>query len=101
MEVPVAYAINNSGVIAGQFEDTRFVFHAFIRYPDGFISNSTISTRAGPRLPIPLKEQSRPTSTRAVTPPAITWTAAEPNTGLFATTTEISSPSILKTPSVR
>lgn len=33
----VAYAINNSGVIAGQFEDTRFVFHAFIRYPDGFI----------------------------------------------------------------
>jgi hypothetical protein len=33
----VAYAINNLGVIAGQFEDTSFVFHAFIRYPNGFI----------------------------------------------------------------
>lgn len=33
----VAYAINNSGAIAGQFEDTNFVFHAFIRYTNGAI----------------------------------------------------------------
>jgi len=33
----VAYAINNLGVIAGQFQDTSGVFHAFIRYPNGFI----------------------------------------------------------------
>jgi uncharacterized membrane protein len=33
----VAYAINNAGEIAGQYEDTNFVFHAFIRYPNGVI----------------------------------------------------------------
>jgi hypothetical protein len=33
----VAIAVNNLGVIAGQFEDTNFVFHGFIRYPNGFI----------------------------------------------------------------
>lgn len=33
----VAYAINNLGVIAGQYEDTQTIFHGFIRYPDGRI----------------------------------------------------------------
>ncbi len=31
----VAYNINDFGVIAGQFQDTNYVLHAFIRYPTG------------------------------------------------------------------
>jgi hypothetical protein len=30
-----AYSINERGVIAGQFEDSSYVFHGFVRYPDG------------------------------------------------------------------
>jgi len=35
-EGTVAVAINDFGVIAGQFEDANITFHGFIRYPDGF-----------------------------------------------------------------
>ena len=31
----VAYGINPAGVIAGQFQDSSYVFHAFVRFPDG------------------------------------------------------------------
>jgi hypothetical protein len=31
----VAYSINDLGVIAGEFEDSSYVSHAFVRYPDG------------------------------------------------------------------
>jgi hypothetical protein len=31
----VAYAINDLGVIAGLFEDASYVFHGFVRDPDG------------------------------------------------------------------
>lgn len=31
----VAFSINNLGVIAGQYQDSNYVFHGFIRYPDG------------------------------------------------------------------
>jgi hypothetical protein len=31
----VAYAINDLGVIAGQFENSNYVFHGFVRHPDG------------------------------------------------------------------
>lgn len=31
----VAYSINNRGEIAGQFEDSSYVFHGFVRYPGG------------------------------------------------------------------
>jgi len=34
-EGTVAVAINDFGVIAGQFEDANITFHGFIRYPDG------------------------------------------------------------------
>jgi hypothetical protein len=34
-EGTVAVAINDLGVIAGQFEDANITFHGFIRYPDG------------------------------------------------------------------
>ncbi|MGO9949893.1 MAG: hypothetical protein ACLPWG_24005 [Steroidobacteraceae bacterium] len=38
-EGTVAVAINDLGVIAGQFEDANITFHGFIRYPDGsFVS---------------------------------------------------------------
>ncbi|MBV9199031.1 MAG: hypothetical protein JOY83_04710, partial [Alphaproteobacteria bacterium] len=30
-----AYAINNLGEIAGQFQDPSYVYHGFIRYPNG------------------------------------------------------------------
>jgi hypothetical protein len=33
----VAYSINIEGTIAGQYQDTNFVFHCFLRYPDGHI----------------------------------------------------------------
>jgi hypothetical protein len=31
----VAIAINNLGEIAGQFQDSNYVFHGFVRYPNG------------------------------------------------------------------
>jgi hypothetical protein len=31
----VAYSVNDGGVIAGQFQDASYVFHGFVRYPDG------------------------------------------------------------------
>jgi hypothetical protein len=31
----VAYSINDWGEIAGQFQDSNYVFHGFVRYPDG------------------------------------------------------------------
>ena len=31
----VAYSINDLGVIAGQYQDSNYVFHGFVRYPDG------------------------------------------------------------------
>ena len=31
----VAFSINNLGVIAGQYQDSDYVFHGFLRYPDG------------------------------------------------------------------
>jgi hypothetical protein len=31
----VAYAINDLGEIAGQFQDSSYVFHGFVRYPNG------------------------------------------------------------------
>jgi hypothetical protein len=34
-EGTVAVAINDFGVVAGQFEDANITFHGFIRYPDG------------------------------------------------------------------
>ncbi len=33
----VAFSINIEGTIAGQYQDTNFVFHCFLRYPDGHI----------------------------------------------------------------
>jgi hypothetical protein len=33
----VAESINEEGTIAGQYQDTNFVFHCFLRYPDGHI----------------------------------------------------------------
>jgi hypothetical protein len=30
-----AYAINDLGVIAGQFQDSSFLYHGFVRYPNG------------------------------------------------------------------
>jgi hypothetical protein len=30
-----AYSVNDLGVIAGEFQDPSYVYHAFIRYPDG------------------------------------------------------------------
>ena len=30
-----AYAINNLGAIAGQFQDPSYVYHGFVRYPNG------------------------------------------------------------------
>jgi hypothetical protein len=33
-EGTVAYSINDLGVIAGEFEDSRHVYHGFVRYPD-------------------------------------------------------------------
>ena len=34
-EGTAAYSINGFGVIVGQYEDASFLYHAFIRYPDG------------------------------------------------------------------
>jgi probable HAF family extracellular repeat protein len=34
-EGTVPYSINDFGVIAGQFQDSQFIYHGFIRYPDG------------------------------------------------------------------
>src|SRR5271165_7154701 len=31
----VPYSINDLGVIAGQYQDSNYVFHGFVRYPDG------------------------------------------------------------------
>jgi hypothetical protein len=31
----VAYSINDLGVIAGELQDSSYVFHGFVRYPDG------------------------------------------------------------------
>ena len=31
----LAYSINDLGVIAGQFQDSSYEFHGFVRYPDG------------------------------------------------------------------
>jgi hypothetical protein len=33
----VAESINEAGTIAGQYQDTNYVFHCFLRYPDGHI----------------------------------------------------------------
>jgi hypothetical protein len=33
----VAESINIEGTIAGQYQDTNFVYHCFLRYPDGHI----------------------------------------------------------------
>jgi hypothetical protein len=37
-EGTVAFAINDRGVIAGQFQDSSYLFHGFVRYPDGAFS---------------------------------------------------------------
>ena len=34
----VAYSINDWGLIAGQFQDSSYIFHGFVRYPDGSFS---------------------------------------------------------------
>jgi hypothetical protein len=34
----VAYAINDFGVIAGQFQDSKYLYHGFVREPDGNIT---------------------------------------------------------------
>src|SRR5580704_9787706 len=34
----VAYSINDLGVIAGQFQDASYVFHGFVRYPNGYFT---------------------------------------------------------------
>jgi hypothetical protein len=34
----VAFSVNDLGVIAGQFEDSSYVFHGFVRYADGSFS---------------------------------------------------------------
>jgi hypothetical protein len=34
----VAYAINDFGAIAGQFQDSNYLFHGFVREPDGKIT---------------------------------------------------------------
>jgi len=34
-EGTVAYSINDQGLITGQFEDSNFLYHGFVRYPDG------------------------------------------------------------------
>jgi hypothetical protein len=33
----VAESINEEGTIAGQYQDTNYVFHCFVHYPDGHI----------------------------------------------------------------
>src|ERR1700722_33276 len=37
-EGTVAYAINDFGVIVGQFEDSKLMFHGFVRFPGGTYS---------------------------------------------------------------
>jgi hypothetical protein len=34
-EGTVAYAVNDRGVTAGQYQDSNYVFHGFVRYPNG------------------------------------------------------------------
>ena len=34
----VAYSINDSGVIAGQYQDSNYLFHGFVRFRDGSFS---------------------------------------------------------------
>jgi hypothetical protein len=34
-QATVAFAINNLGEIAGQYQDPNYVFHGFVRYPNG------------------------------------------------------------------
>jgi hypothetical protein len=45
----VALAINNEGTIVGQYQDANFVFHAFVRQPDGhFITFEAPGAGSGP-----------------------------------------------------
>ncbi len=43
----VAYSINDLGVIAGLFQDSEYVYHGFVRYPDGFIIGPLDAPGAG------------------------------------------------------
>jgi hypothetical protein len=47
-EGTVAYTINDFGVIAGQYQDSGLLFHAFIRYPNGsFVTFESPSAGTG------------------------------------------------------
>jgi hypothetical protein len=45
-EGTVPYSINDFEVIAGQFEDSKLVYHGFIRYPDGHFTTFEVTGAA-------------------------------------------------------
>jgi len=71
----VAYAINDFAVIAGQFQDSQYLFHGFVREPDGKITTfeSMGAGKARARVPSPgesIWKEQPPESTSATAIPS-------------------------------
>jgi hypothetical protein len=62
-EGTVAVSINDENEIAGQYEDSKQVYHGFVRFTDGSITSfeaPDADTRRLPRLRPPLPRNDRP-----------------------------------------